>query len=77
MLMNRAKRSKMGFTLVELIVVIVVLAILAGVALPLYSGYVRKANEASDLQLLSSEKYQRSFAAALLSAYLQYTAPVA
>ena len=31
----------------------------------------------SDLQLLSSEKYQRSFAAALLSAYLQYTAPVA
>lgn len=65
MLMNRAKRSKMGFTLVELIVVIVVLAILAGVALPLYSGYVRKANEASDLQLLSA--VNTAFSAACLS----------
>ena len=65
MLMNRAKRSKMGFTLVELIVVIVVLAILAGVALPLDSGYVRKANEASDLQLLSA--VNTAFSAACLS----------
>lgn len=43
-----------GFTLVELIVVIAILAILAGVALPAYSGYIEKANEAADLQILSA-----------------------
>jgi len=43
-----------GFTLIELIVVIAVLAILAGVAVPAYSGYVAKANMASDLQLLTA-----------------------
>ena len=43
-----------GFTLVELIVVIAILAILAGVAVPLYSGYIAKANEAADLQMLGA-----------------------
>ena len=43
-----------GFTLVELIVVIAILAILAGVAVPVYSGYIAKANEAADLQLLGA-----------------------
>ena len=42
-----------GFTLVELIVVIAILAILGGVAVPAYSGYVEKANKQADISLIS------------------------
>lgn len=51
--MNMFKK-KDGFTLVELIVVIAILAILAGVAVPAYTGYINKAEEAADMQILSS-----------------------
>lgn len=51
--MKRCGESK-GFTLVELVVVIAILGILAAVAVPSYSGYVSKAKEAGDMQILSS-----------------------
>ena len=43
--MKKLMTKKEGFTLVELIVVIAILAILAGVAIPAYSGYIKKAND--------------------------------
>ena len=43
-----------GFTLVELIVVIAILGILAGIAIPVYSGYIKKANQAADVMLLGA-----------------------
>lgn len=60
--MNMFKKTG-GFTLVELIVVIAILAILAGVAVPVYSGYITKANEASDLTQLDAIKTAAVFAA--------------
>lgn len=49
-MMSLMKRNG-GFTLVELIVVIAILAILAGVVVPAYSGYVEKANKQADITL--------------------------
>jgi len=47
------RHNSEGFTLVELIVVIAILAILAGVGVPVYSGYIKQANMQADETLVS------------------------
>ena len=53
-MINKLKKNKKGFTLVELVVVIAILGILAAVAVPAYNGYIKKANEAADLTKLNT-----------------------
>jgi len=43
-------KNKKGFTIVELVIVIAVIAILAAVLIPTFSGVVSKANDSSALQ---------------------------
>jgi prepilin-type N-terminal cleavage/methylation domain-containing protein len=42
--------NKKGFTIVELVIVIAVIAILAAVLIPTFTNLVKKANESSDIQ---------------------------
>ena len=44
------KTNKKGFTIVELVIVIAVIAILATVLIPTFSNLIEKANESANLQ---------------------------
>ena len=55
--MKSKLKETAGFTLVELIVVIAVLGILAGVGGVAYAGYIERANEAADKQLVADVEY--------------------
>lgn len=43
MLRNRSRKGRLGFTMIELMVVVVIVGVLASVAVPLYGKYVKNA----------------------------------
>lgn len=51
----KKRNNKKGFTIVELVIVIAVIAILAAVLIPTFSSVVEKANESSALQACRNE----------------------
>lgn len=56
------KNNKKGFTIVELVIVIAVIAILAAVLIPTFSGVVEKANQ-SAVQQNAANKYKELYVA--------------
>ena len=46
------KNNKKGFTIVELVVVIAIIAIMAAILIPTFSNLIRRANVSSDMQLI-------------------------
>ena len=58
------KMNNKGFTIVELVIVIAVIAILAAVMIPTFSGIVTKAQESAEMQKVAAA-YKEAYAMAL------------
>ena len=63
------RNNKKGFTIVELVIVIAVIAILAGVLIPTFTGVVDKAQASAAQQELVAA-YKEAFALAIADGYI-------
>ena len=66
------RNNKKGFTIVELVIVIAVIAILAGVLIPTFSGVVKKAQESAEVQKVSAA-YKEALALELAEGKGEFT----
>ena len=63
------KMNKKGFTIVELVIVIAVIAILAAVLMPTFDGVISKAQESAAQQKLANA-YKEAYALAISDGYI-------
>ena len=62
MSMSKLQKASRGFTLVELMVTVAIIAVISAIALPLYSGYVQTSREGVLVQNISTiEVFQEDF----------------
>ncbi len=66
---GNTSRSNMGFSLIELIIVIAIMAVLAGFMVPMYISYVERARRTK--YLTSAGEFKKSFEVALTDAGTQ------
>ena len=64
--MKKNNKSRKGFTIVELVIVIAVIAILAGVLIPTFSGVVEKAQLSAEQQKVTNA-YKEAYANELIA----------
>ena len=72
--MKKLKNSK-GFTLMEMLIVVAIIAILVAIAIPAFSGQLEKAREAADMANIRSA-YAEVMAAALSGATPEQGDPI-
>lgn len=53
-LWNRINKDEQGFTMVELLIVIVILGVLAGIGIPTYRSFIARSHEAATLSELQA-----------------------
>lgn len=72
--MNLFKKFKKGFTLVELVVVVAVIGVLAGVGVAVYAGITKNAKESADDQIITQLNTQLRAKGVLEKNYTAYDA---
>jgi prepilin-type N-terminal cleavage/methylation domain-containing protein len=71
------RRTRRGFSLMELMIVVVITGVLAAIAIPTFSGYVIKSRTSEAVQFLGVIKLKQEAYRAEFGQYLQYTGAIA
>jgi prepilin-type N-terminal cleavage/methylation domain-containing protein len=74
---RNARRSRRGFSLMELMIVVAITGVLAAIAIPTFTGYLHKARASEATQFLGVIKLKQEAYRAEFGTYLQFTGSAA